>query len=343
MKQFKIQWNLTDKCKNQCKHCYIADAADKPATELSFSDCLKVLEDIEKTINNWGIAGRISFTGGDPLLRKEIFDLIERVSEKKIEVRILGNPEHVTQQTAQKLKSLGVTSYMLSLDGLEKTHDFLRGKGSFNRTLKAIKILNSASMHTLVMFTLSKRNADELIPVIDLVAREKVAEFNFSRLVPVGRGARFAKELIEPDEYRKLLIKVLEEYSRLKDRGHDTVFGRRESLWNLLYQEMGVLSPSKEDKKTIFGGCPIGASALTILTDGTVYPCRRLPVKIGKVPEQRIEDIFVKSAELNKMRAVEKMQRCGRCDLIQYCRGCPAVAYATSGSYYKSDPQCWKA
>jgi len=342
MKQFKIQWNLTDKCSNRCKHCYL-DSNKESAAELTFSDCLKVLEDIEKTINNWGIAGRISFTGGDPLLRKEIFDLIERVCEKKIEVGILGNPEYLTYETAQKLKKLGVVSYMLSLDGLEKTHDFLRGKGSFGRTLKAIKILNSAGMHTLVMFTLSKRNADELIPVINLVAKEKVAEFNFSRLVPVGRGTRFAEELIEPGEYRKLLIKVLEEYRRLKDKGHNTVFGRRESLWNLLSQEMGLLSPSREDKKTICGGCPIGVSALTILTDGTVYACRRLPVKIGKVPEQSIEDIFINSPELNKMRAVEKMQRCGRCDLVQYCRGCPAVAYATSGSYYESDPQCWKA
>ncbi len=103
-----------------------------------------------------------------------------------------------------------------------------------------------------------------------------------------------------------------------------------------------MLKPLPKDKEMIYNGCGIGSSILTVLADGTVYSCRRLPIQIGKVPEQSIKDIFINSPEHNKMRQVEKMQKCSKCELLQFCRGCPAVAYAIYGDYMAPDPQCWK-
>jgi len=148
--------------------------------------------------------------------------------------------------------------------------------------------------------------------------------------------------MLTPQEYRGLLLKVLEEYKCLQENGCRTYFGRKDHLWRLLYQELGLLKPLPKKKETIYNGCGIGSSILTILADGTVYACRRLPVEIGKVPEQSIKEIFINSPEHNKMRQVEKMQKCSNCELMQFCRGCPAVAYATHGDYMASDPQCWK-
>ncbi|MEA3432055.1 MAG: SPASM domain-containing protein [candidate division WOR-3 bacterium] len=147
--------------------------------------------------------------------------------------------------------------------------------------------------------------------------------------------------MLKPQEYRALLLRVLEEYKRLKEEGCRTYFGRKDNLWELLYQELGLLKPLPEND-LIYLGCGICANGPTILADGTVYACRRLPVKIGKVPEQSMREIFINSPECNKMRQIEKMEKCSKCELLRFCRGCPAVAYATYGSYYAPDPQCWK-
>lgn len=344
-RSFVLQWHVTARCENRCVHCYLQDSEgyrSEIENELSLEDCFRVVDDLYQTTRAWNVGGRIYFTGGDPLLKAGIFDLIAYAHKRGFSLGILGNPEPLNYKTALRLKESGVTRYQVSIDGMEQTHDGFRSEGSFERTLKGIEVLNRMGIPSVVMFTLSKQNAKELILVINLLAKMGVRIFDFARLVPIGSGAQLKEEMLEPEEYRELLLNVLEEYKRLKEEGCDTYFGRKENLWKLLYQQLGLFPPLSEDKKTIFLGCSIGISSLTIIADGTVYPCRRLPIAIGKVPEESLRDIFINSPILNEMREVEKMEKCGRCELLQYCRGCPAVAHAVSGQYFAPDPQCWR-
>jgi radical SAM protein with 4Fe4S-binding SPASM domain len=289
------------------------------------------------------VSGRINFTGGDPLARPDIFELINYAAQKGIMVGILGNPEPLDYNTALKLKKLGVARYQISIDGLEETHDSLRSPGSFKRSLEGLRMLNRVGIPSVVMFTLSKLNAKDLIPVIRLMAKENVYLFDFARLVPIGRGKSLKDEMLEPLEYRNLLLQVLEECRKLQEVGCRTRFGRKENLWKLLYMELGLWRPSPHrDKKIIYDGCGVGINLLTILSDGTVYSCRRVPIPIGKVPDQSLLDIFLKSEKLNELRQEEKIEKCNQCELWQFCRGCRGVAYGAYGSYFASDPQCWK-
>jgi len=295
------------------------------------------------TFERWNVPLRINFTGGDPLLRKDIFSLIKYAKEKGIAVGILGNPNHLNYETAKQLKNLGVDRYQISIDGLASTHDSLRGKnGLFEKSIQAIRILKKVRIPSVVLFTLSKVNAKDLIEVIRVVAKEGVSIFDFARLVPIGSGKKLEEEMLTPEEYRDLLLRVLEEYKELKEKGCRTYFGRKDHLWCLLYKELGLLRFSPKDKCTIWGGCGIGSNILTVLADGTVYPCRRLPIKLGNLPQNSIEEIFFDSPELNEMRKIENMQKCKKCELIQICRGCPGVAYGVHGDYTAPDPQCWK-
>ncbi|MEK6646703.1 MAG: radical SAM protein [Candidatus Firestonebacteria bacterium] len=343
---FTLQWHLTAQCDQNCMHCYLYESSSyerEIKNELSFEHCCKIIDDFSNTFKNWGMPIRINFTGGDPLLRKDIFDLLRYARNKEIELGILGNPNLLNHDIAKKLKDVGVTRYQVSIDGLEKTHDRLRGrKGLFKDTIRAIHVLEEVGITSVVMFTLSRENADELIGVIQTVEKEGVSVFDFARIVPIGAGKQLKTQTLNPQEYKKLLLRVLEEYKYLQENGSKTYFGRKDHLWKLLYQELGLLKPLPKDKETIYNGCGIGSSILTILADGTVYACRRLPVEIGKVPEQSIRDIFINSFEHNKMRQVEKMEKCSKCELMQFCRGCPAVAYAAYGDYMSPDPQCWK-
>jgi MoaA/NifB/PqqE/SkfB family radical SAM enzyme len=199
---FVLQWHVTARCEYSCRHCYVHDSfisEDEINNELNLDDCIKILEDFNSTLKSLGISGRIYFTGGDPLLKEGIFELIKNAGSKGIKVGILGNPDRVDEGTAQELKKAGILMYQMSIDGLEDIHDGLRRKkGSFKKTIHALEILNSVGIPTKVMFTLSKENVNELINVLRLVAMKDVSNFDFTRLVPLGAGYNLRHQMLSP-------------------------------------------------------------------------------------------------------------------------------------------------
>lgn len=343
-KRFIIQWHITPRCDSDCIHCYMKESdfyINELKNELSFDNIIDIMDDIHQTLRRWGILGRINFTGGDPLLREDFFEIVNEAKKRNFMVGVMGNPYTLDEASVKRMREVGVDRFQVSIDGLEKTHDEIRGKsGSFKETLKGIRLLNKYGIPSVVMFTVSKLNMHELPRVARLCAEIGVEIFDFSRLVPEGRGKNIKDEMPTPLEYRDLLMRMLIEYSKLKSEGYVTYFGRKENLWTLLYYDLGIFHPKICDK--IVGGCSVGSHILTILSDGTVLPCRRLPIVIGKVPEKNIREIFIKSPEYNVLRKIESMEPCGKCQLLPYCRGCRAVAYASHGNPLGTDPQCWR-
>jgi len=345
-RQFLLQWHLTARCEEDCRHCYMHDSPtfrSELEHELSPADCRRVLDDFSRTTRGWGVEARINFSGGDPLLREDLPGLVREASLRGFSVGILGNPHLLNRSTAEALRRAGASRYQLSLDGLEATHDRLRGRrGAFRDALRAIRVLNAAGLPSVVMFTLSRLNERELIPVIRLCAQKNVRIFDFARLVPAGAGKALKSQMLGAEEFHGLLLRVLEEYRRQEARGCATYFGRKENLWTLLYHELGLLPqlPSRRDR--VFSGCSVGSRIMTILADGTVLSCRRLPVVLGKVPGSSLREIFINSKNHRRLRSVEKMERCAGCRLLPFCRGCPAVAHGARGDFLAGDPQCWR-
>jgi len=341
---FTFQWHVTARCDADCMHCYMKDAPDHKGQlegELGLPECIKVLDDIEHFAEWHDVKVRLNITGGDPLLKEDIVHIIKEARERGFLVGMLGNPGHLDEAMASALKDAGIFRYQLSIDGMRATHDALRGRpGHFDDTLRAIRVLRGAGIPSVVMFTVSKRNAGELLDVIRLCADENVSIFDFSRLVPVGRGG--GMEMVTAGEYRDLLMAVDAEYARLREKGCRTFFGRKEGLWALVeYERSGGPPPMREDV-AVMTGCSVGSRSLTILADGTVYPCRRLPIPIGRVPDESVTDIFHGSQVLDGLRQVRGMEKCGPCALLKVCRGCMAVAAAASSGDPKApDPQCW--
>lgn len=343
---FLLQWHVTARCDQHCKHCYVFDEptyVSESNNPLSYEDCVKVIDDYAEMLDRWKIAKKINFSGGDPLLREDIFDLLRYAVKKDIQIGILGNPYHVDHTSAKLLKKIGLDYFQISIDGLEQIHDYLRKQGSFEASIKAIRTLKDVGVTTGVMFTLSKLNSGDLIEVIKLCAKEHVDFFGFARVAPFGSGKNLKESLLKPKEYKNLLFEALEEFRLLQEAGSQTTFTQKDHLWALLNKELGLFKPLPEDNKTVYGGCQMGISFMTILADGTVYACRRFSSKIGKVPEQKLANIFLYSRKLNEYRDIRKYEKCSKCELVQFCRGCPAVAYGISGgNCFSSDPQCWK-
>lgn len=343
-KYFSLQWHITANCANNCSHCYLQNTDQEVSeikNELSIERCFSVVDDFYETISRWNIGGKIFFTGGDPLLKDGFLELMKYARSKGMEIGIMGNATFLDRKIVDELREVNIFYYQLSIEGREKVHDEIRGKGNFKETIEGIRTLKEGGLSPVVMFTLSKANMKEIIPVINLVAKEGVSSFDFARLVPIGNGFGFQDELIEPEEYRNLLVSILREYKKLRKEGATTIFGRKDQLWKLLYYELGLFNIPKKNNK-IFDGCHMGIAGMVVGADGVVYPCRRLPLEAGKVPEEKLRDIFIESEVFNLVRKVENLEKCSKCELFNFCRGCPAVTQGVTGDFLKADPQCWK-
>ncbi len=316
---------------------------------LSTDECFRVIDNflvmLDRLSSEHGvkIMPRINFTGGDPMLRPDLFELLNYAKERDTYIGMLGNPNHITPASARKLKEYGVRRYQISIDGMEEIHDASRRKGSFKDSLRALKVLQEAGIMENVMFSLSRQNADDLIPVMRLMAEREIGRFDFARVAAYG-NARDSGNDFEPIAYRELLLEVYEAMKKLKEQRSKTDYGFKDHLWNLLRFELGDYKPwGDSGSGRIYDGCHAGQTFLVLLADGTIYACRRFVSPLGNARSDDFYHVFRYSQTLNQMRNVELYEKCRLCELRQYCRGCPAVAAgANEGDFLAPDPQCWK-
>lgn len=351
-----LQWHITDRCSQRCKQCYLFQGKYKnlQPKELSLRSLEKIAKDFIRTAKFLKANAVVVLTGGDPMMHPEFWQLLKIVNKffKKFQVKgtidILGNPFFVNEVTAQKLKEGGVRKFQLSLDGLKKKHDILRKPGSYKETFKAAKYLKDAGIKTTCMFTLSKFNAPDLIAVMRKVAEKKFDAFAFARLCrPEGWSLKiYQEQMFSPLEYKKLLAEVDNAHRELALTYPDTKFVLKDHLWELFFYERYSKKQKKElrkiqRKRIITGGCSLGISSLSVLADGRVYACRRFSSNIGRVPDQKFIKLFIASEKLNYYRDLAQYKKCVSCPLLYVCRGCGAIAYGFSGSFFDVDPQCW--
>lgn len=339
---FAFQWHITDECDQRCKHCYIFSEGACQLESMSLitmkhvlSSCLEMCKELEREPYFY-------ITGGDPLLHPDFWRLAEMLHENNVMWAVMGNPFHVTKEVCQNLKRLGCRKYQLSLDGLRETHDQFRIPGSFDCTLEALSLLKEADIWTAVMTTVSSANKDEIPSLIDLMAEEEIDVYAFGRYCPTS-DQKSEEYHIEPFEYRDFLIRCQEHIERHEEAGCRTTFQRKDHLWTLLEYEQGKFTiPENAQKGLIYEGCHCGISHMTITPSGEVFACRRMDSCVGNVRKSSMKDIFL-SAEMDRYRAFDELEKCARCELLGFCRGCPAVAAGYSGDNpYAPDPQCWK-
>jgi radical SAM/SPASM domain protein of ACGX system len=287
-------------------------------------------------------------TGGDPILHTHFWEILEELHEQGIPFTLMGNPFHLTPEVCHRLKALGCRKYQLSIDGLRETHDAIRKPGSFDATLRAIPIIRNAGLHCAVMTTVSGTNLQEIPEIVDLVVEHHVDIFAFGRYCPTSLEKAISERThIEPLDYKALLETLWERYERYKES--DTTFNLKDHLWTLFLYEKGLFKiPEGLDEDTIYDGCNCANCHITILPTGKVMACRRFESPVGDLfggEEQTVQtplyNIFTGEAE-EQYRQCERMEKCSKCELLRFCRGCPAVAYGYHHSFFAPDPQCWK-
>jgi len=330
--EFYFQWHITEKCNLRCKHCY----HDKYSSdnELNLNELIIVADKIEDTLKKWNKKGTLSITGGEPfIIRDKMLPLLNHIDQLPSihHFDILTNGWFINEEAINELKVLGkLRRVQLSLEGsTPNINDQIRGAGSFEKTLTAIRLLKNNDFQVSVMMTISNFNKDEIDPLIDLLEKETVDTFAAERFIPEGKGANLEEQFLSSGQLKRIFTKI---YTRAL---------KQEKPRILLYRPLFALLNGNDP--TVGAMCSAGTNALTIMQDGTIYPCRRLPIPIGNALTDSFYKIWYTSDLLWNIRKTNNLKgKCSGCDLIPVCRGCRAMAYTVSGDYLAEDPQCWK-
>jgi len=342
--EFYFQWHITERCNLRCSHCYQETYDAQP--ECSIAQLKRFADLIDLTLNKWQRRGRIALTGGEPFLKKELFQLMQYLEQKEYAWRIgiLTNGTLIDEGIADRLKAFQKLYYIqISLDGAsEETNDFVRGKGSYKKAIDSFRLLRKKGIKTRLMFTVHKKNFQEVPSLIDLAIKEKIGTLTIERFVPEGKGIEVKDWFLTKKEVHELFQYVSWRSDTEYQKGTPLTILKYRTLWADIDPERAKTAnvPSEIDLGAM---CSIGMESLTILSDGTVLPCRRLPIPIGNIKNDSIFKIWYTSDLLWKIRNRNNLKgKCNGCDLIPRCGGCRAIAYAITGDYLAEDPQCWR-
>lgn len=338
--EFFVQWHLTERCNLRCRHCYQQGVQ---VGELSLDQIKAVAIEVAATVEAWSQAYQIPFslsynvTGGEPFLRSDFFEILGSIVSLKGDIYILTNGTLVDRDRAQKTADSGAKGVQVSLEGPEVIHDGIRGKGSFLSALQGVRHLVSAGLPVTLNTTLSRINAGYTADLAQIAKDCGVKRLGFARLVPAGRGGTLSGEMLDPVSLKCLYSELLS----MQTEGLEIVIGDP------------IASQMQKDEETAEGfphlalsGCAVAVSGLTFLSDGSVVPCRRLPIPIGNVQSDSLREIWATSPVLNRLRDKNAYRgRCGKCYRWSMCRGCRAIAHACSKStqdgFLDDDPQCF--
>ncbi len=358
-----IVWNYTNRCNLKCIHCH-QDSGENGGEELTKSEAFTVIDRLAEA----GVS-ILTFSGGEPLVRPDIFEAARRASDSGMLCTIASNGTLMSKETARRLKKAGITRVEIGLDGCRaETHDFLRNTpGSFAATVKGIKnCVEEGFSEICATMTLHSRNVKELPETVKLAEDLGVTRFYVNRLIPAGRGRNVVNLDISREEKMSALDCIYQKfyhsaitgegiqcfargmtyYGRLGyERSGGTVFTVSEALsgYSTMWLERFNTDISELIRRFApgFGGCSAGITYAGLTAGGDLLPCVPAPIILGNLLEEDLEDIWVHNEVLNYMRRRDELKgTCGRCGYKTICGGCRYTAYALKNDWLEGDPSC---
>ena len=331
------QFHMTNQCNGRCLHCYQNDYTDNDASLDSLLFMVHQIRDLIDTCRT--LSGRRSFkahltlTGGEPFLHPELMQLVEIISgfREVCSFSILTNGTLITPALAARLRTYGPAYVQVSVEGDRRTHDHIRGQGAYDAAMSGIRNLKKHRIPVSISFSAHRKNYTCFPDVVRACTRLKVDRIWADRFVPLGDG---------PDQMNWVL-----------GRAHTRTF------FHTMYREQQRNRRSWFRKSRVAmhralqflegGGkpyaCTAGACLITIMPNGDVYPCRRMPVSVGNVHETVLSQIYLASPFLRTLRDKQRVpDECMTCFYAPYCRGgLRCLSRAVTGDPFTRDPDCY--
>ncbi|MDQ5986590.1 MAG: putative mycofactocin radical SAM maturase MftC [Syntrophus sp. SKADARSKE-3] len=338
-----VAWEVTRRCNLACAHCRASALLGPYEGELDTAACMRLIDDMAAFSNPVVI-----LTGGEPLLRADIFDIAAYGDQKGLRMVVATNGTIVTTDIAEKLLASGIKRVSMSIDGADAaSHDaFRRVPGAFDGSMRGIKAIKEAGLEFQINTTITQANLRQIKAIHDMVLRLGAAAHHIFLLVPTGRGKEMADQAISPMAYEETL---------------EWFYGQSESCsiqikatcaphyYRILRQKGSRGMPRQKEGGASTGhplnivsrGCLGGSSFCFISHVGQVQPCGYLEVDCGQIKKQGFKEIWQDSDVFRRLRDLSLYKgKCGRCEFIKVCGGCRARAFEATGDYLSEEPFC---
>jgi len=349
---FLVVWDFTHKCNLQCKHCY-SNSGVVEEEELSTKQALAVVDQLADAH-----VTALAFSGGEPLTRKDFFQVARHASDRGLYVSLASNGTLLTKENVAKVKEAKVNYIDVSIDGAcAKTHDDFRGvPGTFDKAIAGLKNCVEADLCVCIATTVGKNNMAELPAIIDLAEKIHAERFTYFNFIPTGRGKAHFDQDLSPQEREEVMRYLL---NRMSAGCKTTILATAPQLARVALQcqgpagtnevtmSMAHMQTVKVTKKAVplgefIGGCGAGRLYCSISPQGDVHPCVFLPVNVGNLKTEKFQDVWLNAPLFNAFRNRANLKgSCGKCDYKFVCGGCRARSAAYhNGDMLNGDPGC---
>lgn len=330
-------WEITTGCNLKCIHCH-ASSGKRDYDELTTEEGFRLLEEIV-SIRKFRM---LVLTGGEPLVRRDIFKILEYGKNLGLKFVIATNGTLITEEIAYRLKESGVSALAISLDSSDsKVHNFIRDNpNAFGLAMRGITNSKKAGLAVQINFTAMEYNRHQLADSIEFVNDLGIDIMLVYQLVPVGRGKKVREASLRMRENQHLANLIRE-----KQIASNTIIEpvAAPQYWPYL------LSNNRRDKlelkiaKMFFHGCTAGRGMVYIKANGEVWPCPFVEVSAGNVRMTSFSEIWRNSEVFQNLRQRKRTLkgRCGRCQFVEICGGCRGRAWALKNDYLSEDPSCF--
>jgi len=343
-----VVWNTTYSCNLKCSHCYIDAEDDCRSGELTTEQARAMIDDLAE-INT----PVLLFSGGEPLLRKDVLELGKYADEKGLRPVLSSNGTLVTPEMAAKIYDAGFKYVGVSIDGLEEIHDKFRcKKGAFQAALTGIRNCHAAGVKAGMRFTINADNYTDLPGVLDLVEEMGVKRFCMYHLVYAGRAGEMTGRDITPEQRREAIDMLIAKVLDWDKRGIDTEVLTTDQHADGVYVENYVREHLPERVADVHqllemhGGCSAGCKMSNIDPLGNVHACQFWGHQtLGNVKERKFSEIWrdEENEVLVKLRKKQELVtgKCAKCNHKAICGGCRIRAETIHGDVWAEDPACY--
>jgi heme b synthase len=336
-----IAWEITRRCALHCKHCRASAQSGPYQGELSLEEIRQVLRSIARHYTPI-----IILTGGEPLMRPDLFDIIDEVVRLGLRPVLATCGGLLTPEMARRLVSAGIQRISVSIDGPDAhSHDDFRGApGAFDAAMGALAAAREAGLEFQINTTVTRRNVAALEDILNLAVKQGAAAFHPFLLVPTGRGRDLTGDLLDAAEYEKVLNRVYDLRASTPIPFKPTCAPHYYRIYRQREAEAGrPVTPQTHGLDAMSKGCMGGTSFAFISHTGKVQICGFLEEEAGNLRESGL-DFHAVWEESPLFRALRDYRNykgaCGRCDYRRWCGGCRARAYAVTGTYLDTEPFC---
>jgi AdoMet-dependent heme synthase len=363
-------WETTIRCNLACAHCRRLESNETSDADLSTTQAHSLLEQLAELGRRQPQMPVLVFSGGEPLCREDLFDLIGAAKGYGIIPALATNGTTITAEIAQQIRDHGVGRVSVSLDGATAdVHDRMRQiPGAFDRAIEGIRHLRECGVPFQINVTMTRQNVRQLHQVYDLAKSLGAMAVHLFMLVPVGCGETLAEtDMLAPAQYEQVMREIWAVESRGEIQIKVTCGPHYERVKRQLVAAQGgsvkaegltdgsrgwqkdhrpkvlgdVVRPPHSGHGAVSKGCLAGLGVLFVSHRGDVYPCGYLPVDCGNVLRQRLVEIWDTSEDLARMRDTTALEgKCGLCGYKQVCGGCRGRAFAATGNYLAEEPFC---